>query len=105
MKRERIISEVQNVEDAKKLEETVKTGYAEVSIETLTNWIGVEEDLANSYDQLAAGEKNAARKSVYRQLAQDSRSNVENLSDLRRSLEGLDKARVGRIEQLTGLAP
>jgi hypothetical protein len=102
MKRDRIISDV---EDAKKLEETVKTGYAEVSIETLTNWIGVEEDLANSYDQLEAKEKSAERKSVFHQLGQDSRANVAKLSDLRRTLEALDKARVGRIDQLTDLRP
>jgi hypothetical protein len=105
MKSERIIAEVENVEDARKLEETVKTGYAEVSIETLTNWIGVEEDLASSYEQLAAKEKTASRKSMFHQLGQESKSNILNLTEIRRSLEELDKARVMRIEQLASLRP
>jgi len=101
MKRERIIADVETVADAKKVEETVKTGYAEAMIETLVNWIGVEEDLAGSYEHLAAKQTNAQAKNAFQQLARESRDNVGSLTELNRTLEKLDRARVARIEQLS----
>jgi hypothetical protein len=100
MKRERIIAEVDNAEDAKKLEETVKTGYAESSIETLTNWMGVEEDLVSSYDRLASKENDPVRRLVYQRLGTESKANIERLSGIRGSLEELDRGRVERIKSL-----
>ncbi|HME18976.1 MAG TPA: hypothetical protein VKF15_04495 [Nitrososphaerales archaeon] len=100
MKRERIIADVETVSDARKVEETVKTGYAEALIETLVNWIGVEEDLVSSYERLAAKQGNAQTKGVFLQLAKESNENVVSLTELRKSLERLDKARISRIEQL-----
>jgi len=101
MKRERIIAEVETVGDARKVEETVKTGYAEALIETIVNWIGVEEDLASSYEHLASKQGHAQAKGVFQQLAKESNENVDTLSELKESLEKLDKARVARIDQLS----
>jgi len=101
MKRERIIAEVDSVEDAKKIEETVKTGYAESSIETLTIWMGVEEDLASSYERLASKEKDPARRSAYQRLGAESKANIQKLSGIRGSLEELDRERVERIKSLS----
>jgi len=101
MKRERIIAEVENVSDARKVEETVKTGYAEALIETLVNWIGVEEDLVSSYEQLASKQGNAQAKGVLQKLAKESDENIVSLNELKKSLEKLDRARVSRIEQLS----
>jgi hypothetical protein len=101
MKRERIIAEVESVSDARKVEETVKTGYAEALIETVVNWIGVEEDLASSYERLAAKQGNAQAKGVFQRLAKESTENVDSLNGLKASLEKLDNARVSRIEQLS----
>ncbi len=105
MKRERIIAEVESVEEAKKVEETVKTGYAEPSIETLVSWMGVEEDLANSYDRLAANQGTAPAKGVFQKLSQESRGNIGRLSELRKSFEELDRARIERIRLLESLKP
>ena len=57
MKRARVLKEFDSIDDAKKVEETVKTGYAETSIESLLHWAAVEEDLAESYlAELQAGQ-------------------------------------------------
>ena|SRR5271157_5817741 len=104
MKRERILKEFETVDEARKVEETVKTGYAEVSIETLVNWMGVEEDLASSYEHLAAKPENASKKGVFLQLAKESKQNVTALNDLEKALEKLDRARVSRIDELSKLA-
>lgn len=105
MKRERILAEVETVAEAKKVEETVKTGYAEASVETILNWIGVEEDLASSYEYLAAKPENASRKGTLLQLARESRGNIASLTTLRRAFEDLDRARVARINLLASMNP
>jgi hypothetical protein len=104
MGRERIIAEVETVADAKKVEETVKTGYVEASIETLVNWIGVEEDLASSYEHLAGKPENASKKAVFQLLARESKDNVASLNELKRSFETLDRSRVARIKLLGGVS-
>ena len=103
MKRERIIAEVETVEEAKKVEETIKTGYAETAIETIVNWIGVEEDLTNSYDGLASKEKSTPKKDAFHKLAQESRKNIGTLEDLKKSFENLDRARIERIRALEAM--
>ncbi len=105
MARDRIIAELHSVEDAKKVEETVKTGYADTTIENLLHWIAVEDDLASNYEMLAAKPENASRRGVFEQLALESRKNVSTLADLQKSFEGLDRARVQRINLLGSLGP
>jgi hypothetical protein len=97
MSRARIISEVNSAEDAKKVEETVKTGYAEPMIESVLTWIGVEEDLAGSYDALAKGAHTGSASEVYQNLAEESRRCLDALEAIRRSLEKLDETQVKRI--------
>jgi uncharacterized protein Smg (DUF494 family) len=105
MSRHRIISEVTTAEDARKVEETVKTGYAETSIENLVYWAAVEEDLEESYGRLADEAESPARKKTFRHLQEESKRNQVQISGLVEYLEGLDKARVKRIELLRGLPP
>jgi rubrerythrin len=105
MAKQRIISEVATPEDAKKVEETVKTGYTETSIENLVNWAAVEEDLEESYGQLAERAESPERKEVFKRLQAESKRNMVELSGLVEYLEGLDRARVKRIELLSGLQP
>ena len=103
MTKQRIISDVNSAGDAKKIEETVKTGYAETSIENLVHWAGVEADLADSYGRLADEAKTQERQEAFRSLQKESERNMVELSGLVEYLEGLDKARIKRIELLSGL--
>ncbi len=103
MKRERIIAEVETVEEAKSVEETVKTGYVEPTIETIVNWIGVEEDLASSYERLAAKQNNSSRRGAFLRLASESKANMTALADLKKSFEGFDKSRIERIRLLESM--
>ncbi len=105
MAKQRIISDVASAEDAKKVEETVKTGYAETSIENLVNWAAVEEDLEESYGKLVETSESSERKEVFRRLQAESKRNMVELNGLVEYLEGLDRARVKRIELLNGLPP
>jgi hypothetical protein len=105
MVRTRILAELSTAEDAKKVEESVKTGYADTSIERLTQWAGVEEDLAESYGRLAEESGTAERKVAFTRLEEESKRNVVELSGLVEYLEGLEKARRKRIELLSNLPP
>jgi hypothetical protein len=100
----RLIAEVRTPAAARKVEETVKTGYLEATIDTLTNWIGVEEDLADSYDELADKGEKADERSLYKQLSSESRKNIEQLQGVQKTLEGLNRARVQRVKLLASLS-
>ncbi len=103
MGKERLIAEVNTAEEAKKVEETVKTGYLEATMDTLVNWIGVEDDLANSYEGLASKAQTPAAKAAYKRLCDESRKNIEQLTSLQKSLESLDRAQVQRLKLLASL--
>lgn len=103
MSKERLISEVDSPEAAKKVEETVKTGYLEATIDTLINWRGVEEDLADSYESLYNKAQAPTQKAAYRKLSDESKRNAAQLESLQKSLEELDRARVQRLKLLASL--
>lgn len=104
MKRERVIVEFEGAKEAKKVEETVKTGYVETAVESLIQWMAVEDDLTDSYEELAKKSKDAASQKVFRQLHEESKSVSAKLAGLVRSMEALDAAQVHRIEMLGDLA-
>jgi len=103
MTRTRLLKEINSIEDAKKVEETVKTGYTETAIENLVYWAAAEEDLAESYGQMAQDSKSQARRDAYIRLQEDSKRNMVEISGLVDYLKGLDDARAKRIELLKGL--
>ncbi|MGD0145654.1 MAG: hypothetical protein ABSB53_02220 [Nitrososphaerales archaeon] len=103
MGKERLIADVNTAEEAKKVEETVKTGYLEATMDTLINWIGVEDDLANSYEGLVSKAQTPAAKAAYKRLCEESRKNIEQLTGLQKSLESLDRAQVQRLRLLESL--
>ncbi len=103
MTRTRLLKDFSSTEDAKKVEETVKTGYSETAIENLVHWAAVEEDLAKSYGLMAQASKNQASRDAFIRLQEESKRNMVEISGLVDYLEGLDRARTKRIELLKGL--
>jgi len=104
MTRTRLLKEINSTEDARKVEETVKTGYAETTIENLTHWLAAEEDLVDSYGHLADSTDDAKKKTAFRKLQAESKANIARLAELLKSLEELDRARTERIGLLGGLS-
>jgi uncharacterized protein Smg (DUF494 family) len=99
----RLLKEFNSTEDAKKVEETVKTGYSETAIENLVQWAAVEEDLSESYESMAEASKDQTRRDAFIRLQEESKRNVVEISGLVEYLEGLDRARAKRIELLKSL--
>jgi hypothetical protein len=100
----RVLKEFSSTEDAKKVEATVKTGYSESAIENLVQWAAVEEDLAESYGRMAEASKTPERISAFSKLQEESKRNMVEILGLVEYLEGLDRARVKRIELLGRLS-
>jgi len=98
MARARVIVDFDTPDDAKKVEETVKTGYAETTVENIINWVAVEQDLVETYARLGNGSD--ARAKVYRELHDQSKENIDKLSKLLETFEAMDRARIRRIEAL-----
>ena len=103
MGKERLIAELHNPEEARKVEESVKTGYLETLIDNLTNWMGVEDDLADSYEDLSSKAQKPAARAAYKKLCDESRKNIEQLTGVQSLFEGLNNARVKRLKLLASL--
>ena len=100
----RVLTEFESTEDAKKVEETVKTGYIDIAVENLEQWRAVEDDLSDTYGRLATAAKDKAVKAAFMQLHDESEANKAELSGLLQAVEALDKARVSRIDRLAALS-
>jgi hypothetical protein len=96
MSRERVIVDIENLDQALRLEKTVRTGYCDPIAENLVAWIAVEEDLATSYDKLVAGSSKQELKDALSGLAVESRKNIEVLQRLLKSVQELAIARERR---------
>jgi len=94
MARERVIVEIQNLEQALRVEETIKTGYCDTISENFLAWIAVEEDLADSYSKLSEKFENKEKvKKAITGLSEESRKTIELVQKLLDSVEELGAAR------------
>jgi rubrerythrin len=97
--RERVIVDVEDLEQAAKIEETVYTGYCEAIKDSLVHWIAVEEDIIESYRRLS---KRIEPKISGRleDLAAESTNNLTTLREILKSLEVLGQQRKSRMMML-----
>ena len=103
MNRERVIVEIENLEQAQKLEETVRTGYCDPIAENLVAWIAVEEDLVSSYEKLSEKYSRREAKDAIRELREESRNNITILHEILKSIEQLGRARDQRRQLIEKL--
>lgn len=103
MTRDRVITEITSLEQALKVEQTVRTGYCDTIIENLVAWIAVEEDLSSSYEKLAE-KHSGVSKSALERLSQESKDNVKMLSKLQSAIEEAGRARIQREDSVRKLA-
>ena len=103
MGRQRILVDIENVGQARKIEETVESGYLEATIEHLLQWIAVEEDLISSYDNLSGKGGEGRRREIFSSFSRNSRENLKYLNDFLRLCEQMQKERRERLILLGGL--
>ena len=103
--RERIIQDIQTVDQAIKAEKDVETGYHGVIEENLAYWLAVEEDIIDSYTKLAKQTDNKKIKTTLNKISEDSRNHVRILTSIRKSFTKImnDEQRHAKLlEELRG---
>lgn len=94
--------DIEGLEQAAKVEETVKTGYCDTIEDNLTYWIASEEDIMDSYSRLAE-KADTGLANTLEDLIMDSKSTVSDLRVLLKSFEALGRRRASRIAKIREL--
>ena len=102
MTRERVIIDIEGLEQAAKVEETVNTGYCDTIKDNLAHWIAVEEDIVDSYARLAAKAGGKSGQGLQSLIA-DSKDTLSTLRDLLNSFDSLSQRRTSRIKAIRDL--
>jgi len=84
---ERIISTIENLEQAIKVEKDVLSAYQRVIEENISYWLGVEEDIVDSYTKISNRTENLKLKSTLHELVEDSKHHMEALNSIRESFK------------------
>lgn len=93
----RILKEIGTLEEAERIEETIKTGYVDTIIENLVNWIGAEEDLSESYEKFSKFLASPEEREIVDSLHVLSASNIDVLNKMLEEFEGFDSEYRKRI--------
>jgi len=83
--RERIIQDIQTVDQAIKAEKDVESGSHGVIEENLSYWLAVEEDIIDSYSRLVKQTDNKKIKTTLTKMIEDSKNHVRILTSIRKS--------------------
>lgn len=83
--RQRIINDIETLDQAVKAEKDVEVGYHGVIEENLTHWLAVEEDIIDSYTKLADQSDNKKIKTTLTKIVEDSKKHVRILTSIRKS--------------------
>jgi len=83
--RQRIINDIETLDQAVKAEKDVEVGYHGVIEENLTHWLAVEEDIIDSYTRLADQSGNKKIKTTLTKIVEDSKKHVRILTSIRKS--------------------
>jgi rubrerythrin len=83
--RERIINDIETLDQAVKAEKDVEIGYHGVIEENLTHWLAVEQDIIESYTKLANQSDSKKIKNTLTKIVEDSKNHVRILTAIRKS--------------------
>jgi rubrerythrin len=99
--RERIIKDVETLDQAVKAEKDVESGYHGVIEENIAYWLAVEEDIVDSYTKLAKASKNRKIKTNLTKIIEDSKNHIRILTSIRKSFNKImaDEQRHAQILQ------
>jgi rubrerythrin len=83
--RERIIKNIETVDQAVKAEKDVESGYHGVIDENIAYWLAVEEDIVESYTKLLSGTDNKKIKATLTRIIEDSKNHIRMLTSIKKS--------------------
>jgi rubrerythrin len=103
--RERIITNIETVSHALKVERDVVSAYQRVVEENLSYWLGVEEDIVDSLTKMMESSENSQMKSVLSEIVRDTRNHIEALESIRESFKKIladDQRHAKMLQDLAG---
>ena len=83
--RDRIIIDIETVDQAVKAEKDVEVGYHGVIDENIAYWLAVEEDIIESYTKLLKETDNKKIKTTLTRIIGDSENHVRILTSIQKS--------------------
>lgn len=85
--RERIIRDIDTMDQAVKAEKDVESGYHGIIDENLSYWLAVEQDIIDSYTKLLKQSEDKKVKSTLTQIIGDSKNHIRMLSSIRKTFD------------------
>jgi len=85
--RERIIQDIETVDQAIKAEKDVEVGYHHAIEEHVLLWIATEEDIIESYTKLLKKTESKKIKSNLTRIIEDSKKHILMLTSIRKSFD------------------
>ena len=83
--RERIIKDIETVDQAIKAEKDVEIGYHGVIDENIAYWLAVEEDIVESYTKLLKQTDSKKIKATLSRIIEDSKNHIRILTSIKKS--------------------
>lgn len=83
--RERIIKDIETLDQAVKAEKDVESGYHGVIDENITYWLAVEQDIIDSYTKLAKQSEDKKAKATLTRIVEDSKNHIRMLTSIRKA--------------------
>jgi len=84
--RERVIQEIETVEQGIKVELDVQSGFYKILNDHITYWIAVEEDVVDSYTRLLENTREGEVKSNLAQIVEGTKKHIRTLESIKQSL-------------------
>ena len=99
--RERIIQNIETLDQAVKAEKDVESGYHGVIDENITSWLAVEQDIIDSYTKLAKQSEDKKVKSTLAGIVEDSKNHIRMLTSIRKAFDKImaDEQRHAKLLQ------
>lgn len=85
--RERVIRNIDNVDEAIKAEKDVEVGYHNAIEENVLLWLATEEDIIESYTKLAKDSESRKIKTTLTKIIEDSKNHIIMLNSIRKSFD------------------
>ena len=102
--RERVIKDIETVEQAVKAEKDVELGYHGVIEENVSYWLAVEEDIVESYTKLMQQSSSKKIKTTLAKIIEDSKNHVRMLTSIKKAFAKIMADEQRHAKLLEGLA-
>ena len=99
--RERIIKDIETLDQAVKAEKDVESGYHGVIDENVSYWLAVEQVIIDSYTKLANQSEDKKVKSTLTKIIEDSKNHIRMLTSIRKTFDKImaDEERHAKLLQ------